>query len=141
MTSKIRLFALAPVLALALAACGGPLKYQLRGSPKAPDADAKVVADVDDKGGMTRLEIEVKNLAPPDRLQSGGKSFVVWARGGSSKQWTRVAALRYDDGDRAGTLLGASVPEMKFDLVITVEENTDAASPSPAIIFEQRVER
>jgi hypothetical protein len=128
------------VLLLVLAACGGPLKYQLRGTQISPGADATVVAKVDDGLGKTELEIDAKNLAPPDRLLDDGKVFVVWARKDEKAQWSRLGALETEDEGRSGK--GRfTTSETAFDLVISAEKDAQAASPSGKTVFEQRVSK
>jgi hypothetical protein len=119
-----------------LAGCGGPLKYAVKGSPKAPEVDAKIVAEVKTEASMTTLKITAEHLAPPDRL--GGKVFVVWTKGEKPK-WHRVGALKYEEGDRRGSIEGASVPVTAFDLQITVEKDADAEAPSGDAIITQHV--
>jgi hypothetical protein len=121
----------------ALAGCGGPLKYAIHGSPKSPEIDATVVADVNGDEAMTTLRINIEHLAPPSRL-GDGKSFVVWTKGEKGK-WHRVGALKYDEGDRKGSIEGASVPVTAFDLQITVERDAAPDGPSGDVLFSQRV--
>ncbi len=125
-------------LAAALAGCGGPLKYAVHGSPKAPEMDAKIVADVNKDGSFTTLKIEIEHLAPPDRLGPGGKGFVVWTKADKPK-WHRVGAMKYDDGARKGSIEGASVPVTAFDLQVTVEQDTAPEAPSGDVVLFQRV--
>jgi hypothetical protein len=128
------------LLCAALAGCGGPLRFALKGTPIAPGSDAAVVAKVDEKSAMTHLNITVEHLAPPDRLQSGGTAFVVWARKDDNATWSRVGAINYDADARKGGLSEASVPLMAFDLIISIEEQVAPASPSPHVVFTQRVQ-
>ena len=123
----------------ALAACGGPLEYAPKPTARAPEADAKIVAEVQKSQGNTKLTLKVIHLAPPARLQDGATTFVVWQRKDSDKPWTRIGGLAYKEGDREGKLEEASVPETTFELIVTAEEKADVASPSPAILFEQKV--
>jgi hypothetical protein len=125
--------------ALLAVACGGPLKYQVPSSAKAPGADAKVVADVAEDQGQTRVEIEVTNLAPPERVNPNAKVFVAWYRKGPSAIWSRIGGLKYDEGDREGSLAG-SVPEIAFDLTISAEATEAPASPSADVVLSQRVQ-
>ena len=126
-------------LPLLLAACGGPLKYQVPSTARAPGADAKVVADVAADQGQTRLEVEVTNLAPPGRVSEKAITYIAWYRKNSSATWSRVGGLKYDEGDREGKIAG-SVPEVAFDLSVTAEESDSPASPSADVILAQRVE-
>jgi hypothetical protein len=122
-----------------LAGCGGPLKYEVRGTPKAADADGKIVANVDKAAAMTKLVIDLAHLAPPERLRSDGKTFVVWVRKSGKDTWQRIGALKYDEGDRTGQIHEASVPLTEFDLVVSVEKEADVESPSGDVIITQRV--
>src|SRR5215475_8624335 len=82
----------------ALAGCGGPITYSIKGTPKSPELDGKMVAEPIKDSAMTTIKINLEHLAPPDRLGSGGH-FVVWAKDDKGK-WNRVGALKYDDGKR-----------------------------------------
>ncbi|MFT3776085.1 MAG: hypothetical protein QM820_62880 [Minicystis sp.] len=121
-----------------LAGCGGPLKYAVKGSAKAPEVDAKIVAEVKDDAAMTTLKITAEHLAPPERLASGGKVFVVWTKGNKPK-WHRVGALKYEEGERKGSIEGASVPVTAFDLQITVEGDAAPDLPSSDVVLSQHV--
>jgi predicted small lipoprotein YifL len=123
----------------ALWGCGGPLRYTPQGTARAPGADALIVADVNADTAITRLNIKVENLPPPDRLESGGAEFVVWARG-KDKPWQRVGALKYDSDARKGELAEASVPLVEFELLITAEKKSDPESPSKVVVISQEVE-
>jgi predicted small lipoprotein YifL len=129
-------FAVAFLLA-SLAGCGGPLTYAVHGTSSAPDADAKIVADVHKDNGFTTLNVTVENLAPPDRL-GGGKEFVVWTKGAVPK-WHRVGSLKYDEGDRKAKMEGASVPTTSFELKVTVEQDPAPELPSDVVVVKQQV--
>ncbi len=87
-----------------LTACGGPLRYAPKGTPKAPETDAHLIAAVDEKANITHITITAEHLAPPGRLQDGGTTYVVWTRKDDGGVWQRVGALDYDEGDRTGGL-------------------------------------
>ena len=123
-----------------LAACGGPLKYQVGGSQLSPGSDAKIVADVDDSHGKTQLEIEATNLTPPERLLPDGTAYVVWTRKDEKAQWARLGALELSDENRKGK--GTfTTPETGFDLIVSVEKDPNSASPSGKTVFEKRVQK
>jgi hypothetical protein len=133
-----KLFALITLaLALSVAACG-PLKYEIQSSQIAAGADAVVVADVNKEGAFTRLKIEAKNLPPPGRVKDGKTDFVIWARE-SGKDWQRVAALPYSEGERSGKVEEISVALMSFDLQITAEDNANPDKPSEEVVFSVHV--
>jgi hypothetical protein len=122
--------------ALFAAACGGPLTYTLHGSAFAPEADAKVVAEVHKDGDFTTLRVDVSNLAPPDRL-SGSTVYVVWTK--SSGKWHRVGALNYTESSRKGHIEGASVPVTSFDFQLTAEKGPAPEIPSDTVVLAQHV--
>lgn len=124
--------------ALLLAACGGPLKYQLASTPKAPGADAKLTAVVHEDQHQTELVFEAKELPPPGRVSEGATDYVAWSRKSSDAVWARLGALQYDSDDREATLKG-SVAEIAFDFEVTAEKTDGPASPSPDVVFNQRV--
>jgi len=123
---------------LLLAACGGPLKYQIASTPKAPGADGKLVATVHEDQHQTEVELEVSNLPPPDRVAEGATDYVGWARKNANAVWARLGSLKYDSSDRGGMMKG-SFPETSFDFQVTAEKAALAASPSSEIVFAQRV--
>lgn len=122
-----------------LAGCGGALRFAPHGTPKAPDAEAKITAEVNQSTAITRLSISTEHLAPPDRLADQGTTFVVWARKEDGKEWQRVGALKYNADKRTGDLEDASVPLTAFDLAITVESQAAPPGPSPTIVIFQKI--
>ncbi len=126
-------------LASGLAACGGPLRYSVR-SPIDIQADAQVVARVHEAQRQTQLEIVVTKLAPPARVAPEGSftTYVGWTRRDEDSSWSRLGALKYDADDGTGELTGTT-NETSFDLAISAEAGADAAAPSTAIVFMQRV--
>ena len=133
-----RLLVLAGVAALQYGC--GTLKYTVPSSAIAPGADAKVTADVKKRQGQTILEVEAVNLMPPHRVDASGAQYIAWYRPNSDGQWSRIGTLEYDEDDRRGSLNG-SVPEVAFDFQISVEPETPPASPSPQVLFRQRVQK
>jgi hypothetical protein len=122
----------------ALAGCG-TLKYDMQSSAVAPGADAHLVADVKKWQGQTMLEIKAENLMPPERIQAGTTQYIGWYRPNAQGAWNRIGTLEYDEDKRKGRLAG-SVPETAFDLQISAEPAVLPTSPSPQILFSQRVE-
>ncbi len=123
---------------LLVTACGGPLKYQVASTPKAPGADAKIVADVHEAQNQTELEVEISNLAPPARISEGSSNYVAWFRKSSETVWARIGGINYDTDSRDGKLKG-TVPEQAFDFEVTAEKSEAPASPSSDVVFSQRV--
>lgn len=124
---------------LALAGCGGPLEYVVRGTEISAGSDAKITATVEKDKGMTTVVISATNVTPPSRLLEGGTLLVMWARKNDAAAWLRLGGLDYDEGAR--TAKGEkTVGETAFDLLVTAEKTVDAASPSGKIVFQQRVQ-
>ena len=136
MTTRYRFVA---ALLLLSAACGGPMKYQVASSPKAPGADAKLVADIKEKSNVTKVEFNAEHLPPPTRVAEGSTTYMAWYRESSHQAWQRIGGLDYDDGSRKAALLG-SVPATAFDFEVTVEAEPTVASPSSDVVFAQRVQ-
>lgn len=131
------------LLALASAASAqlgcGTLKYNVPSSSAAPGADAKLTAEVHKQRHQTSLELEAINLSPPSRVTPDGKQYVMWYRHDPSGPWNRIGTLDYDEDARKAILAG-SVPEVAFDVKVSVEPDIEPASPSETILFSQRVE-
>ncbi len=138
--SKVLRLAVVAFACAMMAGCGGPLRYSPQGIGKAPGADAEIVADVNFDAAMTRLDMEVKNLPPPDRLDATSTAFVVWARPDSDSPWQRIGALNYDGDSRKGKLKEVSVPLTRFELIVSLEKNSNPGSPSSEIVIKQTVE-
>ncbi len=131
----------AAALVALLSACGGPLRYQVQSTQRAPGSDAEVIANVNSGQNNTRLEIRASNLAPASRLVTNGTVFMVWQRRNSSVAWSRVGSLSYNDGNRTGDLRDTTVPETTFELQITAEADANVGSPSTNVVFQQVVNR
>jgi hypothetical protein len=112
----------------ALTGCGGAITFTIKGTPKAPELDGKVICDPKSEHGMTTIKVDFEHLAPPARLGSGSH-FVVWAKG-EKGNWGRIGTLKYDEGSRKASIEGASAPLTSFDLMITVEGDMRVEAPT-----------
>ncbi len=129
---------LAITFAALLLACGGTLSYKVASSPKAPGADATINANVAKDQHLTKLKVDATNLAPPERVTMGMRIFIVWTRKNSEAQWARAGNLMYNTASREGIFEG-TVPEVDFDMQITVEKDDNAQSPSTDMVFSQHI--
>lgn len=127
------------IAALALAACGGPLKYNITSSRLAPGGDAEIIADVNESTNQTALEVKVKNLPPAARVNPNAKSYVGWVRK-EKGTWARVGTVQFNDETRIGLLTG-TVPEQSFDFQISAEADEGAQSPSADVVFSQHISK
>jgi len=123
---------------LLLAACGGALNYQLKGSDLSPGADATVKAAVEPSRKLTRLDIAASNLSPAERLADGATTYVVWARPDFRTPWTRLGALSLSDGGRTGSAT-LTYSEINFELLVTAEPSPGVSDPSRMQVFKQHV--
>ena len=129
------------VFGAALVGCSSTLHYAPKATVKAPEADAKIAADVDSGTSITKLSVHAEHLAPPDRLNQGGTAFVAWAckSDNDNKSCSRIGALNYDPGSRKGDLADVTVPMTKFELKITVESMANQADLSGPVVIQQTV--
>jgi len=128
------------LLVLFAAACSGARQYELRGTPLAPASDAKVVANIDQNRNVTKLDIESKNMSPPDRIMPGATTYLVWVRKNDEVPWQRLGALDLDDDGRTGNAQ-LTVSESSFDMVVSAEKSSAVQAPSGKSIFEQRIQK
>lgn len=137
--SMLRGGLLAMVLCAALGGCGGPLKYEAKGTPRAPDADAHITAEVNSTTVMTRVTVKLEHLAPPDRIQPGATTYVAWARKNDKENWVRVGAVVYDADKRTGEMTEATVPLTQFEMIVSAEAQGAPQSPSQGVVVSQQV--
>ena len=123
-----------------LAACGGALSYQMKGSDLSPGADATLEAEVASHRHLTRLALDAKNLVPAARVGDGATTYVVWARPSFRAPWTRLGALNLSDDGRSGTA-SLTYAETDFDVLVTAEPDAEVSSPSEMHVFKQHVGR
>lgn len=131
-----RSLSLAALLAaLALTACG-PTSYVVQGQQPFIGADGTV--EIDQDGGAYVVEVEVRNLVPPDRVSAGLTQYVVWfvPNGGTP---VRAANLVYDPTDREGTARATS-PDARLTVVVTAEAEGTPTTPSTSVVFSQAVD-
>lgn len=127
---NFRLFQwLAPLTALSLsaapAACGGPSPVPMLASPQTPAAEGKVAAQPA-ANGNTKLTVEVKHLAYPEKVAPGAKVYVVWVQPqGAAPQ--NVGALQVDR-DLVGHLETVTAYP-SFEVFVTAEESPGATMP------------
>ena len=114
------------------------MTYNVASTPKAPGADGTLLAAVSESQHQTELTLEVKNLAPPDRVAAGSTQYVAWQRKNSDAVWARLGGVEYDPEARTAKLK-ATVPETQFDFEVTAEQVEAPASPSAEVVLAQHV--
>ncbi len=129
------------VLALGLFAavgtgCASRYKMDAKAPTHAAHAKMKVKVNRDD---LRELDVTVDHLAPPHRLGPAYKAYAVWiAVPGHGV--TKLGLLDYSEKRRRGSLK-ATTPHSKFEVIITLETNSSASSPSPDVIVQKIVGR
>ena len=103
-----------------------------------PAAQGTVKATSTDNGN-TALEIEVRHLALPERVQPGATTYVVWARAPGQDAFYNLGALRVDE-DLRGTLKTVT-PLRTFDVMITAEASPTAMTPSSRRLLSADIQR
>jgi hypothetical protein len=129
-TSKIALvtaaLALAPMTAFAL-----PSIFQhattMSVSPDIPAAQGKVKFDKTNDGNVS-INLSVKYLADPQKLQPPAAIYVVWVSADKDSPAQNVGALKVDK-DREGTLKSVT-PLHAFQLFVTAEANGQTQTPT-----------
>ena len=114
-----------PALSAAPSACGGPAAIPMVSSPQTPAAQGTVAA-APAPNGNTRLSVEVKHLALPERVAPGAKVYVVWVvpHGGPPQN---VGALRVDE-NLTGRL-DTVTAQPSFEVLVTAEDYPAATTP------------
>jgi hypothetical protein len=124
------------MLGLALVGCG-PTPIKLANSPLTPAASGQITTEESGNGNL-RLKIEVKHLAPPEKVDPGARIYVVWVeKAGAPPQ--NVGALEVD-ADLTGRL-DTVTPFHHFNLMITAEEGPATMSPGGPRVLAASVER
>ena len=120
-----RSLVLSMALALLSAACGGPSPITMTNAAQTPAAQGTVNARPVENGNM-ELSIEVKHLAPPEKVSPGAKVYVVWVQAQSGPP-QNMGALRVDE-NLTGRLTTVTV-HPAFETYITAEELPTATMP------------
>lgn len=124
------------VLAAAVAGCGGPRTFTVRGTQRDPGADAQLQIERID-GGNNLITFTGRNMTPPERLGSGFTRYVLWVRQGTAAAQME-ANVAYDPESRSGRAT-ATTPHQRFTVMVTAERASETGTPSDMLIFTQNV--
>lgn len=122
------------LLAAVLPACAA--RYSVAGRDPALGADADIVVSKT-KSGNYFVEIGIKNIAPPDRLDSEATAYVVWFQP-AEQAAIKAGMLSYDPKDRDG-FIEATTPHREFTVLVTLETGPDVGVPADKAIITQAV--
>lgn len=135
-------------IGLAVSACGtAPMRFST--SNTVPAAEGNLKAD-DAENNNTALDIEVKHLAPPQKVTSNAMTYVVWLRptggaaadrqpGSDTSAVQNIGALQVDK-ELTGRLKTVT-PHKSFDVFITAEPSATAPTPSGDRLLWAQVNR
>jgi len=125
--------------ALASASCAStPPSVRMVGSLDIPAAQGTVTATSADNNN-TNIVVDVHHLAPPDRVQPGATTYVVWARGPGRDSYQNLGGLRVDS-DLHGRLQTVT-PMRSFDVIITAEASPMVTEPASKRVLSATIER
>jgi hypothetical protein len=125
------------VLALVLAGCAGSRELRLSGNPDVPAAQGVAKVSTTDNGN-TKIDLVVKHLAPPQRVDPQAAVYMVWIRNSeANSQVQSLGALRVDD-ELEGTLT-AVTPLRSFDLFVTAEPSQTSVTPTGKTLLDTSV--
>jgi hypothetical protein len=123
---------------LALAGCGSSTQtVRMSTSPDIPAAQGTVKTSLTDNDN-TAIEVEVRHLAPPERVAFGATTYVVWALAPDRDTPQNLGALRVDEKLR-GTLKTVT-PLRRFEMFITAEQSPTAQMPTNGELFSASIE-
>lgn len=117
-------------------ACGGPKQYTILGSSRDPGAEGKIQVERIE-GNNNLVTIELKHLAPPERLGNNAKAYVMWFKTPAG-QTTLASAMAYNASDRVARAT-ATTPYPEFTVSVTAEASEQVTTPSSIVIIEQKI--
>lgn len=115
------------ILAMQAAACASTSPLQVSGGPRIPAAEGTVNTERTENSN-TRVDVNVKFLAPPEKVVSGATTYVVWAEPVAGGEPMNLGALRVDE-NREGKII-TKTPLQDFRLFLTAERSGLVQSPN-----------
>jgi len=134
---RVRAVFVPGILAIAFAPLGCDTTQQMISDSDAPASQGTVTVGAAGNGN-TDVTVRVRHLAPPSRLASDAKIYVVWIQAtDGAKQ--NVGALTLNDNLEGH--LGTVTPHQRFLLTVTPEPSGQVAAPTHDPVFTSWVER
>jgi len=124
---------------LAFGACGTTQGTAMSAAPTVPAAAGTVSTKINNDGN-TQFTIDVKHLAPPEKVASGANNYVVWLtpQQGEARQPQNMGTMRVDPNQLTGEFTGIT-PLRRFQLSITAEPDSTATQPSGKEVLSAQV--
>ena len=130
-------FTLVAVLSV-LSGCAGPSQVRLTGNPDIPGAEGVVTTSTSNDGN-TKLDISVKHLAPPEKVEPGASVFMVWVRGLEGGAQAASQGALVVNSDLSGRMETVT-PLRSFELFITPESSQTVTGPTGKTLLSARIE-
>lgn len=90
------------------------------------------------ENGNTAVEVHVRHLAPPGRLDAAATTYIVWVQAAGETAPQNLGALRVDEKLR-GTLRTVT-PFRRFDVFVTPEPGPTAVTPTGRRLLSARID-
>lgn len=110
--------------------------WTMHSTDKLPAAQGKVQVATE-KDGNHEVKVEVKHMAPPERIYEGTSTYVVWLKA-ENGEFQNVGSLNVDK-DLNGKL-ETKTPFSNFNVLVTAEETNAATTPSPHHVLNAKVQ-
>ena len=121
-----------------LAGCAGPSTVRLTGNSDIPGAEGVVTTSTTNDGN-TKLDINVKHLAPPEKVDPAASVFMVWVRGLESDSQPVSQGALIVNSDLNGQM-ETSTPLRAFELYITPESAQSVTVPAGKTLLSARIQ-
>jgi len=124
------------LMALTVPACAS--RYKVDTEAPAYAGKAKMTVKTN-KTGNRELDIHVDHLAPAHRVDPSLRTYAVWISV-PGHGVTKAGLLDYNPKRRTGKL-SATTPHAKFEVIISLESNPSASTPSQQVVLRKLVAR
>lgn len=122
-----------------LAACTSK-SVKMTNPEKVPAAEVTLTTDESDDG-MVEYKLDVRHLAPADKIDGDATSYVAWIEPTSPTSGPPQNIGALDLQDDLSARLEGKTPFNHFNFFVTTEPTTVATAPSGEKIFESEVSR
>lgn len=129
-------YLLAALLAMPVLSGCNKQKYDVETTSPANAGQAQIVLSVD-KTGNGKVTLALEHLAPPKRIDSSLKVYVVWGTA-DGKDPYKIGILDYNEKKRSGSL-DATFSDDRLTLMVTLEEDPKVSAPTGTRVLEQVV--
>jgi len=126
-------------LTLSTAACAGAQNTPLNATSEAPAAQGKLETRRTENQN-TEVNLEVRHLAPPQKIASDATVYVVWTKPLTGDVPPQNVGSLVVDADRMGSLK-TKTPFERFNLMVTPEPSPSVIAPSHDPVMKAKVER